>query len=119
MISTAAIIGIAIGSIVGGTLVKIGRRRTIIIAQLIAIVGAAISMFTSMNTLTLGRLLLGIGAGIHNVAFSKMIYETIPSSVKSSFAMATNASACIGFMVVFFLGAVLPDPKDLEANKDD
>jgi len=76
-------------------------------------------MVTLTSTLSLGRFLLGVGAGIHNVAFSKLINETIPTSVMSSFAMATNASTCIGFMVVFFLGAVLPDPEDLQANKDD
>ena len=76
-------------------------------------------MITLTSTLTIGRILVGIGAGIHNVAFSKLINETIPASVMSSFAMATNASTCIGFMVVFFLGGVLPDPKDVEANRQD
>ena len=32
MISTAAIIGLALGSFFGGTLLSIGRRRTIIVA---------------------------------------------------------------------------------------
>mmetsp|Transcript_32123 Transcript_32123/g.39841 ORF Transcript_32123/g.39841 Transcript_32123/m.39841 type:complete len:171 (-) Transcript_32123:319-831(-) len=33
--------------------------------------------------------------------------------------MAHNSSICIGFVVVFGLGAVLPDPNDIEANEKD
>lgn len=54
-----------------------------------------------------------------NVAFGKMITETIPEHIVSTFAMAHNASVCIGFIAVFGLAALLPDPKDFEANKSD
>ena len=119
IISSAGIIGLTIGSILGGSLLGLGRRRTIIIAQSMAVIAACISMVTHEATLSIGRLLLGIGAGIMNVAFGKMITETIPEHIVSTFAMAHNASVCIGFIAVFGLAALLPDAKDLEANKAD
>lgn len=63
IISSAAIVGIAIGSLAGGKLLQYGRRKPVIIAQLICILAAFISMFLHVSTLTIGRLLLGIGAG--------------------------------------------------------
>ena len=119
IISSAAIVGATIGSLVGGYLLKLGRRRPVIIAQLVCIVASAIGMIPHTSTLTICRFLLGVGAGFQNVAFGKLVTETIPISVMSYFAMAHNASICVGLMVVFFLGSVLPDPDDLEANKQD
>jgi len=74
-----------------------------------AIVAAAISMVTHTFMLSLGRLILGIAAGVMNVAFGKMINETIPSHLVSTYAMAHNGSICIGFIVCFGLAAFLPD----------
>ena len=33
--------------------------------------------------------------------------------------MCHNASICVGFVAVFGMGAILPDPDDFEANKND
>ena len=117
IISSASIIGLAVGSLLGGSLLKYGRRKPVIIAQLICIFAAAISMYLHTSTLTISKFLGGIGAGFQNVVFGKNITETIPVSVMSSFAMAHNASICIGLMVCYFMGAVLPDPTNQEATK--
>jgi len=76
-------------------------------------------MIAHTATLSIGRVLLGIGAAIMNVAFGKMITETVPDSLVAKFAMAHNASICIGLMPAFGLAAILPDTEDLQANKDD
>ena len=78
IISTAGIIGITVGSFIGGVLLKFGRRRIVIISQLIAIAGALVSMIVHVSTLTIGRFLLGTGAGAMNIAFGKLINENIP-----------------------------------------
>ena len=74
-----------------------------------AIVASAISMVTHTATLSLGRFILGCGGGVMNIAFGKMISETIPAHIAPSFQMAHNGSICIGFIVVFGLAALLPD----------
>lgn len=76
-------------------------------------------MITHEATLSIGRLLNGIGAAIMNVVFGKMITETMPEHLVSTFAMAHNSSICGGFIIVYGLGAFLPDAKDMEANRDD
>jgi len=119
IISTAGTVGSLIGSFLGGSLLKFGRRRAAIIGHIVAILGCAVCMVPHTATLSLGRVLLGIAGGIENVIFGKMITETIPDRYISTFAMAHNASLCFGLFVCFSLGFILPDPKDFEANVHD
>ena len=76
-------------------------------------------MVTHAATLTIGRLILGIGAGIMNVVFGKYVSETIPQHMVSRFTSSLNFSVCFGFIACFALGYLLPDADDLEANKED
>ena len=64
IISSAGIAGLFIGSFLGGALLARGRRKTVIIAQTMSIIAALISMFPHEATLSIGRVLLGIGAGV-------------------------------------------------------
>ena len=81
MISSSAIVGLAIGCFAAGHLIKIGRRKGAIIANMIAIVSSAITMIGTTPFLTFGRLLLGIAAGIYNVLYGKVIVENMPTNL--------------------------------------
>ena len=70
-------------------------------------------MIVNVPMLTIARLLCGTSAGIYNVVFGKLITETLPPQIMSSFCMAHNALICIGFFIVFLLGAFLPDAEDV------
>ena len=119
IISSSAIVGLTIGSFLGGPLIKIGRRKGAIIANIIGIVGPAICMIGTTPFLTIGRLLLGVAAGVYNVIFGKMIVENTPVKLAQKLAMCHNASICVGLPVAFGMGGFLPDPDDFEANKAD
>ena len=43
---------------------------------------------------------------------AKSIDETVPSSVKGQFGVATRAYLEVGVVLIFFLGAILPDDKE-------
>jgi len=49
---------------------------------------------------------------------AKAIDETMPPSVKGQFGIATNAYLRIGIMLIFFLGAILPETPE-EMKEDD
>ena len=119
IISSSAIIGLAIGCIFGGGLLTRGRRKMAFYAHLIAIIASGICMFDTVLFLTLGRFVLGFAAGICNLIYSKSITENFPEKLAATLAMMCNASICIGIFTCFVLGGILPDPDDLEANKDD
>ena len=119
IVSTAGVLGLFIGSFLGGLILKLGRRPTVIIAQALGIASALPSMIVNVPMLTIARLLCGTSAGIYNVVFGKLITETLPPQIMSQFCMAHNGLICVGFFVVFLMGAFLPDAEDLQANKDD
>ena len=50
---------------------------------------------------------------------AKSINETIPASAKGQFGILTNAYLRIGIMLIFFLGAILPEDDDKEGMKKD
>lgn len=112
-------IGLALGSFGGGSMIKIGRRKTAIIANFIAICASAICMYDSVLGLSLGRLVLGISAGLANMVYGKSITENFPEKLSSWLAMLLNAGICIGIFFALLLGGILPDPEDIEANKSD
>ena len=51
----------------------------------------------------------GFAAGHLNIIMAKSINETVPASAKGQFGIFTNAYLRIGIMLLFFLGAILPD----------
>lgn len=48
-----------------------------------------------------------------------MINENMPANLASRFSMLHNISICTGFIPAFAMGAILPDPEDLEGLKVD
>ena len=88
IISSAAIVGLVIGSFLTGFILKLGRRKAAITGHAIAISGSAIAMICTVPALTIGRFLIGFAGGVSNVVFGKMIGETIPARVLPRFAMA-------------------------------
>ena len=119
IISSSAIVGLAIGSFLGGPMIKTGRRKSAIIANILGIVSSLITMIGTTPFLTFGRLLLGVAAGIYNVIFGKMIIENMPEKLAQKLALSHNGSICSGFVLAFGLGSILPDSEDIEANKAD
>ena len=117
IISSSAIVGLLIGSFLGGHFIKHGRRKGAILANIIGIVGAVITMIATIPFLTIGRLLVGVAAGIHNVTFSKMIVENMSVQLSQKLAMCHSASIQVGVFVAYGMGGILPDPKDAQASK--
>ena len=79
MLSTASIIGISAGSLFGGDFVKYtGPRKTIIIFNLLGLIGSILSLSLNLKVMCLGRFMFGTGGGVLLCATSKILEETIP-----------------------------------------
>ena len=89
------------------------------VANLMAMFGSLATMVGSTPFLCFGRFFVGLGGGTANVVVGKMITETLPEELAAKFLMAHNGSFCVGFVVAFGLGALLPDPEDIAAMKGD
>jgi len=119
LISSAAIFGVVTGSLVGGRFIQGGRRNALIIFNFLGAIAVTFTMFLSLPMIIIGRYLFGFCCGVFSVAGPKMLDETVPIHLSSSFGTATNTFLSGGIMVALLLGAGLPDDDDLEGQKAD
>lgn len=108
LISNSSIVGLFIGSLLGGKIVKFGRRRAILAMNAIIFIGTGISLILTIPTLLIGRFLCGCAAGVFNICTSKSIYETSPQSLSSLFEPMTNISINFAGVIALLLGLALP-----------
>jgi len=108
LISSVSILGIAIGSLLGGKAVQKGRRRAIFIFDAFTILGAALCQYLSVPTLCIGRFVCGFAAGVLNIALSKSIIETVPEKYTGMFGSLSNFYIALGVMLATVSGLVLP-----------
>lgn len=73
-----------IGAIVGGILMKIGRRKSLIIICFIGMTGNLISYNCYYWTILLGRFVFGFATGLSSSIVPRMIEETVPSHIYDS-----------------------------------
>jgi len=78
LINSSAMVGLAVGSLTAGYSVVYGRNKAILYWNCIVILGCGLTLIRTMATICIGRLLIGLAAGLMNVACSKAIDETIP-----------------------------------------
>ena len=119
IISSSSIVGLVIGSFAGGPLIKCSRRRGAIIANLMGIASSSFSMLGTIPFLIIGRSFCGFAAGMYNVIYGKMILENLPEQLAQTVVMFQTISICFGSLVAYGMGAFLPEPDDVEANRAD
>ena len=119
LINLASIIGLALGCFFGGLIIPIGRRKTILIFNLLSIVGLSLSLILTFPTIIVGKLMFGITAGILSIACPKILDETIPLEHLGSYGNASNIFLCVGIGGALLIGFGLPDENDLEALEND
>ena len=112
IITSAGIVGLCLGSLLGGKFITGGRRKSALIMCLIAFLGGLLTQVLYVPTILVGRLMYGFAGGTLSIVMAKSIDETMPSSVKGQFGIASNAFIAGGIMLTFFMGAILPDEKE-------
>jgi len=80
LIGSSGILGTTIGAISGGKIIAYGRFNTFVIASCIGFIGTFISMFESLPTIIIGRLIYGLGCGLLSICGPRFIEETVPDN---------------------------------------
>ena len=105
MLSTSALLGIAIGNIFGGDFVKNGRRKTIIQFNILGLIGTLFTLVLDFYSMCLGRMIFGFASGILSCATPKMLDEVIPAKMMDKgFGTSTNILINLAFFVVLIMG---------------
>ena len=100
-------------------MIKVGRRRAALFVHIIAISSSSIAMIGSVFSITVARFLLGVAGGFANIIFGKSVNENFPEKLASKLGLLNNTMVCFGVGFAYGLGSILPDPKDVDANKED
>jgi len=113
LISSAGIFGIVTGSLVGGKFITKGRRLALIVFNVFAAIATSLTMIENLTCIIIGRYFFGFCCGVFSVAGPKMLDETVPIHLNSSFGTATNTFLSGGIMVALILGVILPEKEEI------
>jgi len=104
-------VGGAIGGCIGGSLCdRIGRRTTIILTDIVFILGALLLYFASVyNHVVIGRFVVGIGVAVSGVADVSYLYECSPVEWRGSIVSVNEACISLGFLLAYVAGYVFTD----------
>ena len=112
-------LGMTVGAVSGGRLMKIGRRKAILVSCVFGIAGVATTYFLSFQNLLIGRLLYGFSTGLFSSMCPRFLEETVPNHLYDKFAPFYVISQTLGNLVAFMTGEMLPDNTDKQALIDD
>ena len=113
IIDSSGIVGLIIGSLYGGILIKSGRRRAAIIMQIMTVISCMFTMIENVMYLSIGRFFLGVAGGCMNLIFAKIITENFPEKYANRLGFLTNFGIVVGTYVCFYLGDnILPSSED-------
>lgn len=108
MITSSAILGLALGSLFSGPIVNKGRRTTMILGNILIFFAVILQMKINVYLISTGKLLQGFGSGMILNAMSIMISETIPSKFLGLFGPLTNFGIVLGLSIYMFLALIIP-----------
>ncbi|XP_049384979.1 sugar transporter ERD6-like 5 isoform X4 [Solanum stenotomum] len=103
--SSILTLGGAIGALISGRVESIGRRVTMWLLELCFIIGWLSIIFAkNIWWLNAGRLLMGIGAGLHCYVAPIYVAEITPKNIRGGSTAAVTFTVSCAFSVMFFAG---------------
>lgn len=119
ILSTAQVLGITIGCLTGGTIMQKGRRRLIMVSNVLCIIFSLACTIKNFWIIAVSRLLFGTVAGLILAAGPTVIEETVPSHlIDKGFGTSTNMAANFGVMFSTVLAVGNPDNTNYDALKE-
>lgn len=99
----------AFGALVGGGLIKDGRKRIVVIFNAVGIIGCLISLVLNFPIMCIGRLIFGFASGVLVIATPKILDETIPAHLMDNgYGVSTNLAINSFVLVNLLLGIGMP-----------
>ena len=108
-IASAPIITAAVSAMFGGSLVaKFGRRKMMIISDIVAIIGVILTLVASLPVVIIGRLLIGFHLGNTTVAVPLYFTEIPPVEYVGPLGIGPSLIGSFGIFLAFCLGLIVP-----------
>jgi sugar porter (SP) family MFS transporter len=101
-LSVGAMLGAAVASRLGD---RLGRRRTIMIAGTIVIIGTVACMFAqNLPSLTIARGIIGLGVGCSSATVPTYLSELAPARLRGAMASLNQIFIVSGILIAFLVG---------------
>mmetsp|Transcript_13326 Transcript_13326/g.9404 ORF Transcript_13326/g.9404 Transcript_13326/m.9404 type:complete len:112 (-) Transcript_13326:1155-1490(-) len=79
IIASVSVLGLAIGSFAGGFMIKNGRRRILILMNIISIIAVSVQLILNFWAFLLGKLLWALAVGVLSTVGPVMVEENVPA----------------------------------------
>lgn len=101
-LSVGAMLGAAVASRLGD---RLGRRRTIMLAGTIVIIGTLACAFSqNLPSLTIARSIIGLGVGCSSATVPTYLSELAPAKLRGAMASLNQIFIVSGILVAFLVG---------------
>lgn len=101
--------GIAVGSILGGKLIKHYMRKVVVTFNFVAMIGCLISVIKNYEVICFGRFIHGLSAGVLSASSSTLLGGTVPPHLSDmGYSSATNFAIAVGILGAQLLGIGIP-----------
>ena len=101
-------VGGGIGAACGGSICDlIGRQKSILLTDIIFIVGATILYFASSPTVVIiGRFIVGFGIAVSGIADVSYLHEIAPIEYRGAIVSVNEACISLGFLLAYLAGYI-------------
>lgn len=106
LVVSGSLYGALLGSILAFNIAdSLGRRKELVLAALLYVLGAAITSFASnLDVVVAGRLIFGLGIGLSMHAAPMYIAETSPSQIRGTLISLKEAFIVGGILLGYLVG---------------
>jgi len=107
-------IGGGIGAGIGGSLCDSwGRKRTILVVDVLFVLGALVLAFApTVSVVLLGRYIVGFAMAVAGLADVTYLHETAPPTQRGSIVSVHEGSIALGFLVAWTVGGIVAPMDD-------
>ncbi|KAI0463003.1 hypothetical protein LJB42_003808 [Komagataella kurtzmanii] len=109
VITSATSLGALLGALTGGLLADLwGRKRVILLSNLLFIVGGGTQVFSQdVDLMIWGRFIMGIGVGVGSLVAPLFISELAPPQFRGRLVVINCLAITGGQLVAYLMGALL------------
>eukprot|EP01016_Furgasonia_blochmanni_P045503 TRINITY_DN642_c0_g1_i3.p1 TRINITY_DN642_c0_g1~~TRINITY_DN642_c0_g1_i3.p1 ORF type:complete len:543 (+),score=73.47 TRINITY_DN642_c0_g1_i3:74-1702(+) len=98
----------------GPIMASAGRRKTLLLADMITLIGTGIQIIGSTATLLIGRIVYGLAVGFNSAVIPLYIAEISPVELSGMTGAFHHIFICVGILFSFLMGFGNPKPTDPE-----
>ena len=103
------ILSAIVGTFTAGSIgPKIGRRKILIVADIVSIVGVILTLIAKFGTILAGRILIGLAIGVSSQSAPLYYTELVPVRYRGEFTNAPTIFGAIGILIATLLGLIMP-----------